>query len=342
MKRLPANSSTFASSSAVNATVVLICRVSREGRRLTCPDGAHRRPPLGGADVLVRVLTAGHRGRMADPRPHDLRARLTAPIVRLGDVRRGRRHACAHPRGGRVDPQGDPRDTDGAPHVRQPHARATSARSSTRTTPWRWRTSSPSPAIRRPTRPTPARATTATPSSSSSTSGSTPPGSRSASPRIPRSTRGRQSDTADRDHLAAKLRIADFAITQFFFEPDSYLRLVDDLAARGTDKPVIPGIMPITNIASVARMAQLSGAAIPTWLTDRLDAVADDPDAVRAVGVDTATVTVRCAPRGGRPGPALLHTQPVDGDPRDLRQPRPGSLSVARPMVGPPAQGGHE
>ena len=111
-----------------------------------------------------------------------------------------------------------------------------------------------------------------------------------------------ESDTADRDHLAAKLRIADFAITQFFFEPDPYLRLVDDLAARGNDKPVIPGIMPITNIASVARMAQLSGAAIPTWLTDRLDAVADDPDAVRAVGVDTATSLCAALLEAGAPG----------------------------------------
>jgi methylenetetrahydrofolate reductase (NADPH) len=111
-----------------------------------------------------------------------------------------------------------------------------------------------------------------------------------------------ESDTADRDHLAAKLGIADFAITQFFFEPESYLRLVDDLAARGTDKPVIPGIMPITNIASVARMAQLSGAAIPSWLTDRLDAVADDPDAVRAVGVDTATSLCAALLEAGAPG----------------------------------------
>ena len=81
---------------------------------------------------------------------------------------------------------------------------------------------------------------------------STTPTSRLGSPLTPRCTRGRPSGEADRDHLAAKLRIADFAITQFFFEVDAYLRLVDDLAARGIDKPVIPGIMPITNIASVA------------------------------------------------------------------------------------------
>ena len=110
------------------------------------------------------------------------------------------------------------------------------------------------------------------------------------------------SSEADRDHLAAKLRIADFAITQFFFEVDAYLRLVDDLAARDIDKPVIPGIMPITNIASVARMAQLSGAAIPSWLTARLDAVADDPDAVRAVGVETATELAAALLDAGAPG----------------------------------------
>jgi methylenetetrahydrofolate reductase (NADPH) len=67
-------------------------------------------------------------------------------------------------------------------------------------------------------------------------------------------------------------------------------------------KPVIPGIMPITNIASVARMAQLSGAAIPTWLTDRLEAVGDDPDAVRRVGVDAATELSRRLLDEGVPG----------------------------------------
>ena len=107
---------------------------------------------------------------------------------------------------------------------------------------------------------------------------------------------------SDRDHLAAKLRAADFAITQFFFEVEPYLRLVDDLAARQVDKPVIPGIMPITNIASVARMAQLSGAAIPAWLTEQLEAVANDPEQVRRVGVDAATELSRQLLEQGAPG----------------------------------------
>lgn len=92
----------------------------------------------------------------------------------------------------------------------------------------------------------------------------------------------------DRRHLAAKLRVADFAITQFFFEASHYLRMVDELAALGVDKPIIPGIMPVTNKSQVQRMAELSGAAFPAWLAERLADV-DDPDEVRRIGVDAAT-----------------------------------------------------
>src|SRR5438477_5154380 len=74
----------------------------------------------------------------------------------------------------------------------------------------------------------------------------------------------------DRDHLARKLEVADFAITQFFFRVENYLDLMDDLSARNVDKPVVPGIMPITNLNSVARMAELSGAAVPPEVVGRL------------------------------------------------------------------------
>lgn len=80
----------------------------------------------------------------------------------------------------------------------------------------------------------------------------------------------------DRDHVATKLRVADFAITQFFFRLSDYVGLVEDLAARGIDKPVVPGIMPITNLKSVARMAQLSGCAVPPEVVARLEAVGED------------------------------------------------------------------
>jgi methylenetetrahydrofolate reductase (NADPH) len=93
----------------------------------------------------------------------------------------------------------------------------------------------------------------------------------------------------DRDHLAAKLGRADFAVTQFFFEAAEYRALVDDLVARGVDKPVLPGIMPVTSLRSVPRMAAM-GAAVPEWMVARLHA-ADQrggPEAVRHEGVAIA------------------------------------------------------
>ena len=94
---------------------------------------------------------------------------------------------------------------------------------------------------------------------------------------------------ADRDHLAAKLDQADFAITQFFFEADPYLQMIDELTDRGCEKPVLPGIMPVTNAGQVKRFAELAGAEFPPALAARFAAVADDPVAVRALGVDLAT-----------------------------------------------------
>lgn len=92
---------------------------------------------------------------------------------------------------------------------------------------------------------------------------------------------------ADRERLAEKLRLADFAVTQFFFRPEEYLRLVDDLARRGIDKPVLPGIMPVTSLASVPRMATM-GAAVPDELVARLEAAGDE-EGVRAAGIEAAT-----------------------------------------------------
>ena len=67
----------------------------------------------------------------------------------------------------------------------------------------------------------------------------------------------------DRQRQAAKLAQADFGVTQFFFDLDDYVRLVDDLAALGVHKPVLPGIMPVTNVAQIERFAKMSGAAFP-------------------------------------------------------------------------------
>ena len=108
--------------------------------------------------------------------------------------------------------------------------------------------------------------------------------------------------TLDRQRQAEKLAKADFGVTQFFFDVDDYVSLVDDLAALGVDKPVVPGIMPVTNVAQIERFAKMSGAAFPTWLADRLHAVADDPEKVRRVGVEVATELSQALLDAGAPG----------------------------------------
>jgi methylenetetrahydrofolate reductase (NADPH) len=115
----------------------------------------------------------------------------------------------------------------------------------------------------------------------------------------PRSNGNRE---ADRRHLAAKLAVADFAITQFFFRLEDYLGLIDDLAALGLDKPVLPGIMPITNLRSITRMAEMSGAAVPPEVVARLEAAGEDPEDVRRAGVDLATELCQQLLDEGAPG----------------------------------------
>jgi methylenetetrahydrofolate reductase (NADPH) len=106
----------------------------------------------------------------------------------------------------------------------------------------------------------------------------------------------------DRRYLAAKLMVADFAITQFFFRADDYLRLVDDLAGVGCEKPVIPGVMPITNLRSVARMGSLAGHPVPDEVVARFNGHEDDPEAVRRIGVEIAVGLCEQLIRQGAPG----------------------------------------
>ncbi|HZG95559.1 MAG TPA: methylenetetrahydrofolate reductase [Mycobacteriales bacterium] len=108
--------------------------------------------------------------------------------------------------------------------------------------------------------------------------------------------------TLDRDRTAAKLAQADFAVTQFFFRPGDYFALVESLADRGITKPVVPGIMPVTNLAGISRMAALSGAAVPREVIDRIEPYADDAAAVRRCGVEIATELCLELLAGGAPG----------------------------------------
>ncbi len=105
---------------------------------------------------------------------------------------------------------------------------------------------------------------------------------------------------SDRDWLAEKLRLADFAVTQFFFRPEEYLGLVEDLRARGIDKPVVPGIMPVTSLGGISRMAAM-GAAVPPDMVAVLES-AGDADSVRRAGIDLATELCQELLDRGAPG----------------------------------------
>ncbi len=107
----------------------------------------------------------------------------------------------------------------------------------------------------------------------------------------------------DRRHLAAKLRLADFAVTQFFFELHEWARLVDDLDALGVTKPVLPGIMPVTTLSGISRMAAM-GAAVPASLAARLEAASlkGGPAAVRAEGIAAARTLCEELLGAGTPG----------------------------------------
>jgi methylenetetrahydrofolate reductase (NADPH) len=110
----------------------------------------------------------------------------------------------------------------------------------------------------------------------------------------------RDSDLA---YFVRKCRAgADFAITQMFFYAEDYLRLRDRVAAAGCDVPIIPGVMPVTSMATLEKIVLLSGARVPPDLVDRLNAAAEDKTAVREIGVDYASRLCERLLAEGSPG----------------------------------------
>jgi methylenetetrahydrofolate reductase (NADPH) len=107
---------------------------------------------------------------------------------------------------------------------------------------------------------------------------------------------------SDRLHLAEKMRLADFAITQFFFKLEEYEQLRDQMTALGITKPILAGIMPITSLVSVQRMAQLSGYAVPADIVSQIEAGGDDRDEIRKRGIEVATKLCRDLIDAGVPG----------------------------------------
>lgn len=95
------------------------------------------------------------------------------------------------------------------------------------------------------------------------------------------------SATSDLKHFKEKIDAgANSAITQYFFNIDSYFYFVDSCEKMGIDTPIIPGIMPITNYSNLSRFSNICGAEIPQWIRRRLEAYADDTDSIKAFGAD--------------------------------------------------------
>ncbi len=105
---------------------------------------------------------------------------------------------------------------------------------------------------------------------------------------------------SDLDNLKRKLDAgATRAITQFFFSPDSFLRFRDAAAAAGIDAPIIPGILPVSNVSQTRRMADMCGTAIPSWMVSLFEGLDDHPAARQLVAATIAAEMCRRLYAGG-------------------------------------------
>ena len=110
-----------------------------------------------------------------------------------------------------------------------------------------------------------------------------------------------RSREADLTHQAAKLAQADFALTQFFYRAEYYEQFVGQLLARGVDTPVIPGVMPPTNVAGIERMSALNNTEFPSEIRERLES-ANSAAERREIGVEVAVDLGRELLELGAPG----------------------------------------
>ena len=105
---------------------------------------------------------------------------------------------------------------------------------------------------------------------------------------------------ADLDNLKRKLDAgANRAITQFFFEPETFFRYRDQLAKAGVDAEIVPGIMPVMNFASVKRMSAMCGTAVPAWMARLFEGLDDHPAARQLVAATVAAELSRRLYAGG-------------------------------------------
>ncbi len=114
-----------------------------------------------------------------------------------------------------------------------------------------------------------------------------------------------QARKPHQDLAAFKAKIdagANGAITQYFYNADSYFHFVDQARALGIDVPIVPGIMPINNFSQLARFSDACGAEIPRWIRLKLEGYGDDIASVKAFGLDVVTDLCDRLLEGGAPG----------------------------------------
>jgi methylenetetrahydrofolate reductase (NADPH) len=108
------------------------------------------------------------------------------------------------------------------------------------------------------------------------------------------------SAQTDIDFLKRKLDAgASRAITQFFFEPETFFRFRDAVAAAGIDPEIVPGIMPVSNFAAIQRMSNMTGTAIPDWMAHLFEGLDDHPSARQLVAATIAAEMCRRLYAGG-------------------------------------------
>lgn len=114
-----------------------------------------------------------------------------------------------------------------------------------------------------------------------------------------------QAENAFNDVLNLKRKYeagANTAITQYFFNPDAYFYYLDDCVKYGIHLPIIPGIMPITQFAKLARFSDACGAEIPRWIRKRLESYGDDLESVKKFGFEVVYKLCEDLIAGGAPG----------------------------------------
>ncbi|MGH8742645.1 MAG: methylenetetrahydrofolate reductase [NAD(P)H] [Burkholderiales bacterium] len=114
-----------------------------------------------------------------------------------------------------------------------------------------------------------------------------------------------QAKSARDDVLNFKRKVeagADSAITQYFFNADSYYSFVDECEAQGLKIPIVPGVMPINKFAQLARFSDNCGAEIPRWMRKKMEGFGDDTASIRAFGLDVVTQLCSDLLESGAPG----------------------------------------